>query len=136
MCLAIEICAIRGISGVDSTAICFVCNTRQRSNPTLSAMLFKINKLPRLMNPLAGACFVFGMSDMQFCEAQLRAVKAKTESLVISFSIGEEEFCRTRSERADRRGHEKSELLVNNRLRAHPFRGPNTTPTSHIYTND
>jgi hypothetical protein len=29
------------------------------------------------------------MSDMQFCKAQVRAVKAKTELLGISFSIGE-----------------------------------------------
>jgi hypothetical protein len=27
--------------------------------------------------PLSGPLFVFGMSDMQFCKAQLRAVKAK-----------------------------------------------------------
>ena len=48
------------------------------SNPTLSAILLKINELPRLINPLSGPVFVFGMSDMQFCKAQVRAVKAKT----------------------------------------------------------
>jgi hypothetical protein len=49
------------------------------SNPTLSAMLFKINKLLRILNPLSEPLFVFGMSDMQFCRAQVRAVKAKTD---------------------------------------------------------
>jgi hypothetical protein len=34
--------------------------------------------LPRLINPLSGPVFVLGMSDMQFCKAQVRAVKAKT----------------------------------------------------------
>ena len=48
------------------------------SNPTLSAILLKINELPRLINPLSGPVFVFEMSDMQFCKAQVRAVKAKT----------------------------------------------------------
>ena len=59
------------------------------SNPTLSAKLFKINKLLRSPSPLSWACFVFGMSDMQFCKEQVRAVKAKTDRLGISFSIGE-----------------------------------------------
>jgi hypothetical protein len=49
------------------------------SNPTLSAMLFKINKLLRILNPLSEPLFVFGMSGMQFCRAQVRAVKAKTD---------------------------------------------------------
>ena len=49
------------------------------SNPTLSAKLFKINKLLILINPLAGPVSAFGMSDMQFCKAQMRAVKAKTD---------------------------------------------------------
>ena len=49
------------------------------SNPTLSAMLFKINELPRLINPLSGPVFVFGMSNMRFCKAQVGAVKAKTD---------------------------------------------------------
>ena len=49
------------------------------SNPTLSAKLFKINELLRIPNPLSGPVFVFGMSDMQFCKAQVRAVKAKTD---------------------------------------------------------
>jgi hypothetical protein len=52
---------------------------RVNSNPTLSANLFKINKLPGLLNPLSGPCFFLGMSDMQFCKAKVRAVKAKTD---------------------------------------------------------
>ena len=32
-----------------------------------------------ISNPLAGTVFVFGMSDMQFCKAQVRAVNAKTD---------------------------------------------------------
>jgi len=35
------------------------------------------------------------MSDMQFCTAQVRAVKAKTDSLGISFSIGQEGVLQT-----------------------------------------
>jgi hypothetical protein len=50
-------------------------------------------------DPRAGPCFVFGMSDMQFCKAQVRAVKAKTDCRGISSSIGEGEFCRPRSVR-------------------------------------
>jgi hypothetical protein len=42
-------------------------------------MLFKINKSLGISNPLAGTVFVFGMSDMQFCKAQVRAVNAKTD---------------------------------------------------------
>ncbi len=49
------------------------------SNPTLSAMLFKINKLLRILNPTLRTSFVFGMSDMQFCSASVRAVKARTD---------------------------------------------------------
>ena len=49
------------------------------SNPTLSAMLFKINKLLRILNPTLRTSFVFGMSDMQCCNAQGCAVKAKTD---------------------------------------------------------
>jgi len=82
------------------------------------------------MNPLAGACFVFGMSDMQFCEAQVRAVKAKTESLVIRFRSAKRNFAEPGQSVLIDVGTEKSELLVNNRLRAHPLRGPDTTPTS------
>ena len=37
------------------------------SNPTLSAMLLKINKLLGILNRLSVASFVFGMTDMQFC---------------------------------------------------------------------
>jgi hypothetical protein len=50
------------------------------SNPTLSAKLFKINKLLESHHPLSGSLFVFRMSDMQFCKAQVRAVKPKTET--------------------------------------------------------
>jgi hypothetical protein len=42
-------------------------------------MLFKINELPRLVNPLSGPVFVFGTSNMRFCKAQVGAVKAKTD---------------------------------------------------------
>jgi hypothetical protein len=63
------------------------------SNPTLSAILFKINELLEFQDPLSGSLFVFGMSDMQFCKAQVRAVKAKTDRLGISFSIGEGWHC-------------------------------------------
>ena len=45
------------------------------SNPTLSAKLFKIKYLYTLLDPLSGSCFAFGMSDMQFCSAEVRAVK-------------------------------------------------------------
>jgi len=55
--------------------LCFGLN----SNPTLSAKLLKLNKLFGNPNPLAGPVFVFGMSDMQFCKAQVRAVKAKID---------------------------------------------------------
>jgi hypothetical protein len=34
--------------------------------------------LPGILSPLSGPCFVFQMSDLQFCKAQVRAVKAKT----------------------------------------------------------
>jgi hypothetical protein len=49
------------------------------SNPTLSAILFKMNELLESPDPLSGSLFVFGMSDMQFCRAQVRAVKAKID---------------------------------------------------------
>jgi hypothetical protein len=49
------------------------------SNPTLSANLFKIKTLPGLLSPLSGTWLALVMSDMQFCKAQLRAVKAKTD---------------------------------------------------------
>jgi len=46
-------------------------------------MPFKTNKLLTFLKlhhgPLSRACFVFGMSDMQFCKAQVRSVKAKSE---------------------------------------------------------
>jgi hypothetical protein len=58
---------------------------RVNSNPILSAKLLEINKLLVILNPLAGACFVFGMSDMQFCKVQMRAVKDKTDCLGIVF---------------------------------------------------
>ena len=49
------------------------------SNPTLSAILFKINELLEFQDPLSGSLFVFGMSGMQFCKAEVRAVKPKTD---------------------------------------------------------
>ena len=49
------------------------------SNPTLSAMLFKIKKLFEIIDPLSGSSFPFGMSGMRFCEAQVRSVKAKID---------------------------------------------------------
>jgi hypothetical protein len=49
------------------------------SNPTLSAILYKINQLLGIPNPLSETSLVFGMSDMQFCKAQVRAVKAQTD---------------------------------------------------------
>ena len=49
------------------------------SNPTLSAILFKIREFPGIIKPLSEPLFVFGMSDLQFCRAQVRAVKAKTD---------------------------------------------------------
>ena len=39
------------------------------SNPTLSAMLLKINKLLAILVPLSETSFIFGMSDMPFFEA-------------------------------------------------------------------
>jgi len=39
------------------------------------------------------------MSDMRFCRAQVRAVKAKTDWLGISFQSAKEKFCRPRSVR-------------------------------------
>ncbi len=49
------------------------------SNPTLSAILLKINKLRGIPNPLSRPLYVFGMSDMQFCKAEVRAIKDKTD---------------------------------------------------------
>src|ERR1700746_3223958 len=40
-------------------------------------MLFKINELLEFHGPLSASLFVFGMSNMQFCKAQVRGVKAK-----------------------------------------------------------
>jgi len=63
------------------------------NRPVGPAKLLKINKLlksPKVHHgPLAGPVSVFRMSDMQFYKAQVRAVKAKTDTLGISFSIGE-----------------------------------------------
>ena len=42
MCLVIMIPAIRVLPDVESKGSCFVCNTHQRSNPTLSAITFVI----------------------------------------------------------------------------------------------
>ena len=55
------------------------CTKWRKSSPTLSAILFKINELPRFHNPLSEPLFVFGMRDMQFSKVQVRSVKAKTE---------------------------------------------------------
>ena len=60
-------------------------NSNVGSNPTLSAMLLKINKLRKIKNPLSASVSFFGMSDMQFCRAQVRAVKAKTDLVVDQF---------------------------------------------------
>ena len=49
------------------------------SNPTLSAILFKINRLLRILNPLSEPLSSLELSDMQFCKAQVRAVKAKND---------------------------------------------------------
>src|SRR5207249_6364726 len=57
------------------------------SNPTLSAILFKINELIEFQDPLSGSLFVSGMSDMQFCKAPVRSVKAETDRLGISFRV-------------------------------------------------
>jgi len=48
-------------------------------------MLLKINKLRKIKNPLSASVSFFGMSDMQFCRAQVRAVKAKTDLIVDQF---------------------------------------------------
>ena len=40
------------------------------SNPTLSAILLKINRLDEILNPLLGPSFVFGMGHMRFCRAR------------------------------------------------------------------
>jgi hypothetical protein len=58
------------------------------SNPTLSAKLFKISNLRQSSGPLSSDCLVFGMSDMQFCNAQERAAKAKADDWK-SVSVGE-----------------------------------------------
>jgi hypothetical protein len=39
----------------------------------------KINGLHEVNNPLSGSFFFFGMTDMQFCKAQVRSVKVKTD---------------------------------------------------------
>jgi len=54
----------------------------------------KLKQLLWIPNPLSTACFVFGMSDMQFCRASVRSVKAKTDCLGISFRLAKKEFCR------------------------------------------
>jgi hypothetical protein len=66
------------------------------SNPTLSAILLKINELTEFQDPLSGSLFVFGTSDMQFCKAPVRSVKAETDRLGISFRVAKKEFCRPR----------------------------------------
>ncbi len=42
-------------------------------------MLFKVKELLEFHDPLSGPLFVFGMSDIQFRQAQVRAVKAETD---------------------------------------------------------
>jgi hypothetical protein len=39
----------------------------------------KTNGLHEVINPLSGSFFFFGMTDMQFCKAQVRSVKVKTD---------------------------------------------------------
>ena len=41
------------------------------SNPTLSAIVLKINELHEVLSQLSESSFVFGMSDMQFCEVHV-----------------------------------------------------------------
>ena len=59
------------------------------SNPTLSAKLFKINKLPRLLTLLERICFVFGMRDMQVYKARCVPLRLKPIDWAIIFPIGE-----------------------------------------------
>jgi len=59
-------------------------------------MLFKLKQLHWIPNPLSGMCFLFGVSDMQFCRAPVRSVKVKTDELGISFRSAKKEFCRPR----------------------------------------
>jgi hypothetical protein len=86
------------------------------SNPTLSAMLFKINELFRIQNPLSGPLSSFGMSDMQFCNAHLRAVKPKPTDWESVFDA-KEEFCRPRSVRPLLERRTKSHTVRRARLR-------------------
>jgi hypothetical protein len=51
-------------------------NSNVGSNPTLSAILLKLNMLRWIPSSLSGMCFLFGVSDMQFCRAPVRSVKA------------------------------------------------------------
>jgi hypothetical protein len=74
----------------------------QGPNPTLSAMLLKIDKLLKSPSPLSGAHFVFGMSGMQFCTAQVRAVKAKNRLIGHQFLDRKDESCRPGSVRPHR----------------------------------
>ena len=59
------------------------------SNPTLSAILLKINELIEITNPLSGSPFLSGTSAMRFRNAQVRSVKPKTDWLGIILT-GEE----------------------------------------------
>ena len=71
-------------------------NSNVGSNPTLSAMLLKLNQLHWIPNPLSGMCFLFGVSDILFCRAPVRSVKAKTDWIGNQFSIGKERILQTR----------------------------------------
>lgn len=54
-----------------------------RSNPTLSAKIFIINKLWGILQPtrapLSALVFIFRMSDMPFCRVKQRSNKVETQ---------------------------------------------------------
>ena len=50
---------------------------RVNSNPTLSAILFKIKELLESQDPLSGSFFFFGMSDMQFARPRCVPLRLK-----------------------------------------------------------
>jgi hypothetical protein len=80
-------------------------------NPCVSVQL-KINKLLKVLNPLSGPVFVFEMSNMQFCEAEVRAVSLKPTDWESVFRSAKEEFCRPWSVRP----------LLNRRTESHTGR--------------
>jgi hypothetical protein len=55
---------------------------------TTVQITFKISNLRQSSGPLSSDCLVFGMSDIQFCNAQERAAKAKADDWK-SVSVGE-----------------------------------------------